>query len=194
MKVTRLLAFSMFFGLVLATTAATPADARPRPAGHGFSSSKSFEANKTFGLGLELGEPSGINGKLFLSPSGALDFGLGYIYGNYYAGDGLHLYADYLWHPFVLTSADAFELPFYVGVGGRFWNFDYGCDRFGNNCIYGGSAFGVRVPIGLDFDFNNVPLDIFIQIVPTLDFFRNYRNHDVYLGFDASVGIRFWFN
>ena len=42
-----------------------------------------------------------------------------------------------------------------------------------------------------------MPLDIFVQIVPTLDFFSgNYRynNHDIYLGFDASIGIRFWFN
>jgi hypothetical protein len=192
MKTTRYLAFSILLGLVFA---ASNADARPRP--NGFSGGKAFEANKTFGLGLELGEPAGINGKYFLSSSHALDFGLGYIYNHYYAGDGLHLYADYLWHPLVLTSADAFELPFYLGVGGRFWNFDYGCDRFGNNCAYDGSAIGVRVPLGLSFDFNNVPLDIFVQLVPTLDFFTgDYRSryHSVYLGIDGSIGIRFWFN
>src|SRR4051812_39029280 len=105
MKVTRLLALSMILGFAL-TTGGT-ADARPRP--HGFGG-KRFEANKTFGLGLELGEPSGINGKYFLSGSNAIDFGLGYIYRHYYAGDGLNLYADYLWHPVVLTSAEAFEL------------------------------------------------------------------------------------
>ena len=188
MKITRLLALSMIVGLAVSNTA----DARPRPKGFG-SGSKKFEANKKFGLGLELGEPSGLTGKLFLSPSGALDFGVGYIYGHYYAGDGFHLYADYLWHPFVLTSAEPFELPFYIGVGGRFWDFDYGCNKFGDNCAFGGSAFGVRVPIGIAFDFNNVPLDIFIQLVPTLDFYRNYRNESLHFGVDFSVGVRFWF-
>ena len=45
---------------------------------------KRFEANKTFGLGLELGEPTGLTGKYFLSGTNALDFGLGYIYHHYY--------------------------------------------------------------------------------------------------------------
>ena len=186
MKVTRLVALSVLF----AVASAPAVDARPRPAGH--TSLSRFEANKTFGLGLELGFPDGITGKYFLNSSNALDFGLGWAYRGYYGDDGLNLYADYLWHPFVLATADAFELPFYVGVGGHFWRFDY-CDRAG--CTYNyGEAFGVRVPIGIAFDFNNVPLDIFLQVVPTLDFFTHYAPHDVYLGFWGSVGIRFWFN
>ena len=187
MKVTRFLALSLVCMFALTTAA----DARPRPQGFG---GKEFTANKTFGLGLELGTPSGLNGKYFLSPDNALNFGLGYVYRHYYACDGLHLYLDYLWHPFVLTSADAFELPFYVGVGGRFWNFDYGCDRNDRNCVYDASAFGVRIPLGLSFDFNRVPLDIFVQLTPTFDFYRGYRDRDFYLGFDFSIGARFWFN
>ena len=190
MKNPSFLALSIIVGLAVSTTAQAE---RSRPKSFG-SGSKKFEANKTFGLGLELGEPSGLNGKWFLSKSGALDFGLGYIYNHYYAGDGFHFYADYLWHPFVLTSTQPFELPFYIGVGGRFWSFDYGCDRFGNRCNNSGSAFGVRVPIGLDFDFNNVPLDIFVQLVPTLDFYRNYYNDNLHFGIDFSAGVRFWFN
>ena len=54
--------------------------------------------------------------------------------------------------------------------------------------------WGWRVPIGLDFDLNNVPLDFFVQFVPTLDFFHNYAPHSVYLDIDFSVGIRFWFS
>lgn len=181
MKITSLIAIAV---LACASVAA----ARPRP--HGFGG-KRFDANKQFGLGLELGEPTGITGKLFVTPDQALDFGLGDIYHHYYGGDGLHLYADYLWHPAVLTSAEAFELPFYVGVGGRVWFFDYACP--GGTC-QGAEAFGIRVPIGVSFDFNNVPLDIFIQAVPTLDFFRDYGPHGVYLDIDFSVGIRYWFS
>ena len=180
--------FAIAFALLMVFGHAAQAQ-RARPQGfHG----EKFEANKKFGLGLELGEPTGINGKLFVSSDQAIDFGLGDLYHGYYVNGnaaGIHVYADYLWHPVVLTKADAFYLPLYVGVGGRFWDTDY-CDR-ANNCV---SMFGVRVPVGLSFDFNDVPLDIFGQFVPTLDFYRNYTAHSVYLDIDFSVGARFWFN
>jgi hypothetical protein len=176
MKITSLIAIA-----VLACV--STAEAGPT----GFSGG-SFVTNKKFGIGLELGAPTGINGKLFLTPSNAIDFGLGEMYHYYYGGDGLHLYADYLWHPTVLTQQPAFSLPFYVGIGARLWQFDYSCG--GRTCT-GADAIGVRVPVGITFNFNNVPLDIFVQAVPTLDFFHDYR-HDVFLDIDFSVGIRFW--
>jgi len=153
-----------------------------------------FQANKTFGLGLELGEPTGLNGKYFFSDKAAFDFGVGWIYRHYYYGNGLHIYGDFLYHPVSLASSEAFELPLYIGVGLRFWDFDY-CDM--NDCNYDGSALGIRIPFGISFDFNTAPLDIFIQLVPVIDFlYGNYydryrdRNH---FGIDLSVGIRFWF-
>ncbi len=190
MKLTRLVTLSM-----LLAVASTPiADARPRPAGG--SSMRKFSANKTFGLGLELGQPTGLTGKYFLSDSNALDFGFGYIYHSYWYGDdGIHVYLDYLWHPASLVSARPFELPFFIGVGGRFWDFDY-C-RGPRDCGYGGSAFGVRIPLGVALDFNEVPLDIALNIVPTIDFVRgDYydRYHDrTHFGIDVSIAIRYWF-
>jgi hypothetical protein len=156
--------------------------------GHGYT------GHKKFGLGLELGEPDGLNGKVFVRPTGAIDFGLGYIYDHYYYGDGLHIYADYLWHPAVLTNTPSFALPFYVGVGLRLWDFSY-CVN--NVCDYDGSAIGIRVPIGLSFDFKNAPIDIFLQVIPVLDFlggdyYMRYRDRE-HFGIDASLGIRFWF-
>jgi hypothetical protein len=172
-------------GIALFTTAA--ADARPRP--NGQLGGRRFDANKTFGLGLELGAPTGITGKYFLSADRALDFGIGAIYG-YRDRSGFHIYGDYLFHPVSLASTAPFELPFYIGIGGRFWSFD---DSRDNDPIDGASAIGLRVPIGVSFDFNNVPLDIFVQVVPVLDFFSGYRR-SVYLDIDASIGIRYWFN
>lgn len=155
----------------------------------------SFAANKTFGLGLELGEPTGLNGKYFFGPSTALDFGVGAIYSHYYYGDGIHLYGDVLFHPTSLVSADAFELPFFVGGGLRYWSFEY-CD--GRFCDYRGSAIGLRIPLGVSFDFNDIPLDIAIQLVPVLDFVtgeyydRGYGDR-THFGIDFSVVIRYWF-
>lgn len=156
--------------------------------------STGFEANKTFGLGLELGEPFGLNGKYFLSDKAALDFGLGLIYGHYYYGDGVHIYGDFLYHPVSLAHANAFELPLYIGGGLRFWNFSY-C--YMGLCDYHSSVFGIRVPIGISFDFNNTPLDIFIQLVPVFDFiYGDYYDHfrdRAHIGIDLSVGVRYWF-
>lgn len=172
-----------------------PRSRRQRSRGRGRDGGgRGFEANKTFGLGLELGEPTGLSGKYFLSEAGALDFGIGAIYSHYYYGDGIHLYGDFLYHPTSLVSAAAFELPLYIGGGLRFWDFDY-C--VGDVCDFGGSAIGIRVPIGVSFDFNNVPLDIFIQLVPVLDFisgdyYDRYRDR-THLGIDLSAGIRYWF-
>src|SRR6185503_19093096 len=139
---------------------ATAAEARPRPGGQ--LGGRRFDANKTFGLGLELGAPTGIIGKYFLTSDRALDFGVGDIY-NYFNRYGLHIYADYLFHPVSLVSTAEFELPLYVGVGGRFWDFE---DRGVSGPPDSAFALGVRLPVGIAFDFNNVPLDIFVQVVP----------------------------
>ena len=165
-----------------------PADARPRPGGH--IGGRRFDANKTFGLGLELGAPTGIVGKYFLTSDRALDFGVGDIY-NYFDRYGLHIYADYLFHPTSLFSTADFELPLYVGLGGRFWSFE---DRGAPGGADDAYALGFRVPLGIAFDFNNVPLDVFVQIIPVFDLFFNYGQHSAYLDINASVGIRYWFN
>ena len=162
------------------------ADARRRTFG-----GSGYVSNGKFGLGLELGAPSGLNGKLFLSPNTALNFGVGWLYDNYYRnGDGLHLYLDHLWHPVSLSDNPTFKLPFYVGVGGAFWSFT---DRQNPGAVHY-SALGVRVPFGLAFDFNNVPLDIFVQLTLVVDlFFGDYRDR-FGPGFEGSIGIRFWFD
>lgn len=163
------------------------ADARPRPAGK--SRGKKFQANKTFGLGIMLGAPSGLSGKYFYAADKAFDFGIGAI--GYYRGrDGIHLHFDHLWHPLSFTSTPAFELPLYIGVGARVFDFDD--DRDNND--FDGTAIGVRVPVGIAFDFNNHPLDIFIEFVPVLDFINYDNDDDVDFDINVAVGIRYYFN
>jgi hypothetical protein len=188
MTARKILLATSFTAFALATLSiATPstAEARPRPGGQ--IAGRRFEANKTFGLGIELGAPTSINGKYFLTADRALDFGIGTIY-NYRDRYGFHIYGDYLFHPVSLVSAEPFELPLYVGIGVRLWDFE---DRDVNDDAV---AIGFRVPVGISFDFNTVPLDAFVQIVPVLDFFSGYARHSVYLDIDASFGVRYWFN
>ncbi len=181
---------SIAIALALVGAVASSALARPRPAGH----NKRFESNKTFGLGLELGSPIGVNGKYFLSEGGsqAIDFGAGYSYDYFYNQRGFNTYADYLWHPLSFVSADAFELPFFFGVGGRFLEFPFN-DAANNNPDARAYAFGVRVPAGVSFDFNEIPLDAFIQAAFVVDLFVNY-DHTILPDLDISVGARYWFD
>jgi hypothetical protein len=184
MKANSSIAIALAFVCAVASSAA----ARPRPAGH----NKRFESNKTFGLGLELGSPLGVNGKYFLSEGGshAIDFGFGAESYYFHAQYGINTYVDYLWHPLSFVSADAFELPLYFGVGGRFWEFHHD-DPAANDQSY---AFGVRVPVGVSFDFNDIPLDAFVQAAFVLDLFVDYDVHTIFPDLDVSVGARYWFN
>ena len=177
----RILALAIAAAVVASSSTAF---ARGRP-----SSGHPFSANKTFGLGIMLGAPTGLTGKDFLASDRALDFGVGGIY-YYRHGNGFHIHGDYLWHPLSLASTEAFELPFYVGVGARIWNF---CDGCSNPNGYNATAIGVRVPFGIAMDFNDAPIDIFFELVVVADFFVNYRDSfgpDI----DGAIGFRYWFD
>lgn len=176
MKPTVLCALAAAATLTATSIDVPDADARPRPR-----KGKKFVANKTFGLGLMFGAPSGLSGKWFYARSNAFDFGVG-VFRRWRDRDGLHFHFDHLWHPVSLVSDSAFELPLYIGVGARLLDFDDDA----------GSALGVRVPVGIAFDFNNVPLDIFLEVAVVLDLFLD--RDDRYDGdFNGAVGIRYWF-
>jgi hypothetical protein len=176
---------AMLCAAALALTAVTEvAEARPRPR-----RGKKFEANKTFGLGIMLGAPTGFSGKYFYADDKAFDFGIGAI--GYYRGrDGLHLHFDHLWHPVSLASTPSFELPLYFGIGARFWDFDEDND-------FHGSVIGIRGPVGIAFDLNNTPIDIFFELALVLDFYADYDcngcDDDVDADVNAAIGLRYYF-
>ncbi len=176
--------------VLVALCIAGTASADRRSFGNGGTSN--FTSNGKFGIGLELGAPSGFNGKLFLSQNTALNFGIGWLYDNYYRNRdyrGFHVYLDHLWHPLQFTQNATFKLPFFFGVGGAFWSFDDRDDRFDDRY----TALAVRVPVGIAFDFNKIPLDVFAQVTFVVDIFLNDRYDRFGPGFLGSIGARYWF-
>lgn len=132
------------------------------------------EGGGNFGLGVILGEPTGISGKLWISGKSAVDGAAAWSLGN---NEALHLHADYLLHNFTLIEVDKGRLPFYYGIGGRI--------RFADN---GDDYIGVRVPLGLAYLFEGAPLDIFLEVVPILDLAP-----DTDFDLNAAIGIRYFF-
>jgi hypothetical protein len=137
-----------------------------------------------FGMGLILGEPTGLSAKLWTSKINAFDFGLGVglggdriKYKGYYNNGGrIHFHIDYLWHSFnAIRSTERF--PLYYGIGGR----------YNSGGGYEGSL-GVRGVFGIAWFPHSTPIDIFFELVPVFQVTPLTG-----LGFDAGLGIRYFF-
>jgi len=156
------------------------------------------QSGRPFGLGLVLGEPTGLTSKLYLSSPVALQFGLGWMdtFDNY---DGLYVNVDVLWHPAVITRQPAFTMPFYIGVGGRLldhrWCYYYDPPRYCND--YHDTHLGVRVPFGLLMDFNRIPMDLYFELAVVVDliYFDEYDPIDDHRRVDLNggIGARYYF-
>ena len=128
--------------------------------------------NGNLGLGVIVGEPTGLSLKAWQSGRTALDFGAAW---SFVEDSAVHLHGDILLHRF--GAMESRNLPFYYGIGARVKMADSGGDP----------RVGIRFPLGLDYLFGNDPLDMFFEVVPILDV---APDSDVSL--NASVGMRYW--
>jgi hypothetical protein len=125
-----------------------------------------------FGAGLMIGEPTGISIKSWVSTNTAWDAGIAW---QLRQGGKMHFHADYLWHKYGLIKVRRGRLPLYFGVGGRLLS-------------SGEPHIGVRGVIGLDYMFEQAPVDIFLEIVPI---FELVPGTDV--DFNGALGARYYF-
>lgn len=126
-----------------------------------------------FGLGVILGEPTGISAKGWVSPRGAIDAGLAW---SMRREGFLHAHMDYLWHFKDIVNTEQQVIP-YIGVGGRI---------FGNN--NGSAVAGVRIAGGISWLPVDTPLDVFLEIAPIVDL-----TPETQTSVNGGVGIRFYF-
>ena len=125
-----------------------------------------------FGLGIILGEPTGVSAKLWLTDRTAVDAAAAWSFSDEQA---FHLHADYLLHNFDLIKVSKGKLPVHFGIGGRV--------KFEDK-----SKVGVRIPVGLTYIFDGAPVDIFFELVPILDLAP-----DTEFEANAAIGARFYF-
>ena len=137
-----------------------------------------FAQDEGFGLGAIFGEQTGLSLKQWSGSETAIVGGVAWKFGDRYA---VHLHADYLFHNFSLFQVETGDLPLYYGIGTRV-KLEESKGNDDNNQV------GVRVPIGINYIFENQPLDLFLEIVPALDF---APSTDFEL--TGGVGIRYFF-
>lgn len=140
---------------------------------------------KNIGLGLIIGEPTGISAKVWTSNENAFDFGLGWSIGKDRIGNSngndngvsrVRIHADYLWHSFDALHTSG-RLPLYYGFGARF-----------NSGSEGNSSEAIRTVLGITWMPQEMPIDVFLEVVPSLQLAPSRG-----FGFDAGIGARYFF-
>ena len=130
--------------------------------------------DKGFGLGLIVGEPTGISAKYWIDGDNAFDFGLAYSFVQKFSAMSLH--ADYLYHAFDVIKTQ-YRLPVYYGFGARI--------RFVNNSD---NSLGARGVIGIAWLNDNLPIDVFFEVVPVFNLIPSTA-----LNLDIALGARYYF-
>jgi hypothetical protein len=133
-----------------------------------------FAQQKGFGLGVVLGEPTGISAKYWLTPGTALDFGLGYSFTS--SKSLFDFYVDYVFHNSdMINSTENFVV--YYGPGARL--------KINEST----SRLGVRGVIGILWLPRGTNFDVFVEIAPILDIIPATK-----FDFSGGIGGRYFFN
>lgn len=124
-----------------------------------------------FGIGVILGEPVGVSGKVWTSEDNAFD---GAVAWSFVGTGALYLHSDYLWHQFNLIQVEKGTMPIYYGGGARL-------------VIGDDTKFGIRGVAGLAYLFDTAPVEIFLELGPIFDFIPA-------TGFSMTggVGVRYY--
>lgn len=129
--------------------------------------------DKGFGLGIMLGEPTGVSAKYWLDNDKALDFGLAYSF--FHSVSSLSLHCDYVFHNYNLIKSNL-TIPVYYGFGARL------------HANSKDTFWGARGVIGLLYIDKENPIDAFIELAPVFNLFPETSLH-----FDLAIGARYYF-
>jgi hypothetical protein len=142
-------------------------------------------ARAEVGVGVFVGEPTGLDVKLDIARRSALDIVLGY-YSHWrdYGLDGAYGHLTYLVQPLV-AHGDSVLVPLRLGIGVAI--FDQ-AGKFDDDI-----NLAARVPFEIGFRFRRTPLEIYLEVALKVTFLDGepYRHDRVDL--DGGLGLRFYF-
>lgn len=128
-----------------------------------------------FGLGLVVGQPTGLSAQLALGGprlGASLNFAVGI---DVLDDDDLYVHADYVVLLLNLLNHSKVDLPLYLGLGG----FVIAREN---------ARIGARAPIGVQLEFQSTPLHVFVELAMHLTIIED---PDVDLG--GALGVRYFF-
>jgi len=134
---------------------------------------RSGYAEGGIGVGPFVGEPTGIGAKLWFGPRAAFDLALAW---STSGENAAQIHADYLLHAYGLLRVSRGSLPLHYGLGVRVKMVDE--DR----------QVGIRAPVGLSYQLEKQPVEVFLEVAPILDVAPSTVLH-----LNGSVGARVYF-
>ena len=132
----------------------------------------SFGQDGNVGLGIILGEPTGLSAKLWTGKTTAFDAGAAW---SFVGGGFFQIHGDFLFHNFDLFKVETGKMALYYGFGGRM--------KFADQTIV-----SVRVPIGISYQFEKTAIELFLEVVPMLDLIPATE-----VGISGGAGFRYYF-
>lgn len=132
------------------------------------------DARADFGIGLFLGEPTGLDLKIGLSRKTALDIVLGAT--SFRDGAASYGHVTYL-ITVVAARGSSVIVPLRLGIGAAVYG-----------VVEDNTGLAVRVPFELGFRFRRTPVEIYLEITPKVELID-----DPDFNLDGGIGIRFYF-
>lgn len=131
-------------------------------------------AERDFGFGFIVGEPTGLSAKLWLGRAQAIDVTAAW---SFVEESNFVLHIDYLYHLFNLfTIGGGGRMPFEIGLGSRL--------------VFAETEplIGLRAPVGVAYMFPTLPIELFVEVAPGMQVIPETE-------FNASggFGLRYYF-
>ena len=135
--------------------------------------------NQNWGIGLRLGDPTGVSAKKYLGANNGLELALG----SNLEGRGIQFLAHYLFH---FPVGNAQGLHWYYGFGAQIEDHHHDNEDIGRD---GETEFGADGVLGLEYTFNNGRLSAYLDGILFLEIIDDPFD----LELDAGVGLRYNF-
>ena len=141
----------------------------------GLTSLTTWAAGENLGLGVIIGDPTGVSLKYKLASDNAIDGALAW------SSLGVHLHSNYLWQRDNYFNIDSQTFDLYYGIGLRLISINSGSNK-------NKTSIGPRAPLGANYKLRGTQLQFFAELALNLNL---TPSSDV--DFDGGIGMRFHF-
>ncbi len=130
-----------------------------------------------FAAGIVLGEPTGLSGVLNFNKQNGIDMVVSYSFGD---RGSLNIHSDYIYRFYGIVPIPEGDTALYTGIGGRLLIRDDSHDD--------DISLGVRVPGGILYQLNKIPLEFLLEAAIILDIIPSTD-----ADFNIFIGARYRF-